>query len=135
MTPVSLHCSDSTLYLIHLWLECLYLQHLCTICWGRCTVCEAPHRLTFTQRSERGLGWFMAQRQLTCMIHALHLRFLSGTTLRHTCDSKFHYLPLANLPISHTFPIMFRTFQTLPSIPQKRSVMYRARSHRTKSQT
>lgn len=75
----------------------------------------------------------MEQRQLTCMIHVLHLRCLNGapppTPSRHTCDSESNYLPLANLLISHTFPIMVRTF---PAFHKQRSIMYQARSHRKK---
>lgn len=51
------------------------------------------------------------------------------TPFRHTCDSESNYLPLANLLISHTFPIMVRTF---PAFHKKRSIMYQARSHRKK---
>lgn len=47
---------------------------------------------------------------------------------QHICDSESNYLPLTNLLISHTFPIMVMTF---PAFHKERSILQPARSNRT----
>lgn len=94
-----LHFSDSMLYFMSVCSLNVCIWSMCvSLCWS------LTNPLTFTLRSARcegGLG-FMEQRQLTCMIHVLHLRCLTGGPPRHTCDSESHYLPQTNLLISHT---------------------------------
>lgn len=57
-TQINGPCSSALLRLNvvfhwHLWLECVYLERGCTVCWGRCSVEVRPltHPVTFTQRS------------------------------------------------------------------------------------
>lgn len=47
----------------YLWLECVCLEHVYTVCWGRCSAQVRP--LTFTQKSahwEGGLGGLWSKR-------------------------------------------------------------------------